>query len=163
MNPRSLLITLAIGLFFLAQSSFAGDITLAWDAPSDTTGVAGYLLCYGDESGQYTTEIDVGDATTYTLSNLDPGAYFFAVKAYGTEGEQSPFSNELFAMIDLPLVTVETMQVESRVVYILCNWGKVPAIVEWTIDGADCAIVLDPGAYLMLDSLPEDLIIRIPH
>src|SRR5439155_137620 len=46
------------------------------------------------QSGVYTTTIDVGNVTSWTLT-LSPGAYFFVVQAYDTGGLISPFSTEV--------------------------------------------------------------------
>jgi hypothetical protein len=78
--------------------AYAADITLAWDANTQPT-LAGYKLYYGAASGQYSTEIDVGNVTTYIISNLGPGTYYFAVKAYSTLGEFSDYSNETTATV----------------------------------------------------------------
>jgi hypothetical protein len=157
MNPFIRLIVLASALFFVARPSLAGELTLAWDAPNDPTGITGYLLCYGPESGHYTAEIDVGNVITTTLRGLPPGEYYFAVKAYGTEGKQSSYSNEISETIELPLVTLETLDMESRLIWILCNWGDVPAVIELEIGGTISRVVLGAGSFLRLDSPPENI------
>src|SRR5262249_14538696 len=59
--------------------------------------VDGYWLYYGPTSGSYTARIDVGTATTYTITGLASGqTYYFAVTAYDrTDNVESPFSNEV--------------------------------------------------------------------
>ena len=70
-------------------------VTLAWDPSPDPT-VQGYILHCGTSPGNYTQHIDVGKATTYTLSGLQDGAtYYLAVTAYDQQGNESVFSNEI--------------------------------------------------------------------
>src|SRR5205823_5080417 len=42
----------------------------------------------------YGTPVDVGASTTYTVTGLAAGTYYFAVTAYDSSGVQSDFSNE---------------------------------------------------------------------
>ena len=77
-----------------SQSIFAGDVSLAWD-PNTEPELVGYKLCYGTSSGQYSTQLDVGNVTTYTVASVSAGTYYFAVKAYGIGGLESAFSNEV--------------------------------------------------------------------
>jgi len=60
------------------------------------TDLAGYKVYTGISSGNYTQNIDVGNVTSYTATNLSAGTtYYFAVTAYDTSGNQSSFSNEI--------------------------------------------------------------------
>jgi hypothetical protein len=72
----------------------AQTVTLTWDANTEPD-VAGYRLYYGESSGNYTNQVDVGNRTTYQITGLDPAKqYFFAVRAYSAAG-LSGFSNEV--------------------------------------------------------------------
>lgn len=73
-----------------------GSITLAWDANSEPD-LSGYKVYYGTSSGTYTTTIDVGNVTTYTLSGVFTPyvTYYFAVTAYNSSAQESGFSNEV--------------------------------------------------------------------
>ncbi len=85
------------GVFvFSAGLARAGSATLAWDPVPDTD-VAGYKVYYGTSSGTYPNVVDVGNATTYTFTNLtDCILYYFAVKAYDQAGNLSvAYSNEI--------------------------------------------------------------------
>jgi len=68
-------------------------VTLAWN-PSDGALIAGYRLYTGLAPGMYLTMMDVGNATTATVSPLASGVtYFFAVTAYDIAGLESAFSD----------------------------------------------------------------------
>jgi PKD repeat protein len=84
-------------LFFYFTSAQAGQVTLAWDAPTSATSLGGYKVYYGKASGNYTSNKDVGLQTTYTVANLSDGTtYYFAVKAYdASRTTESGFSNEV--------------------------------------------------------------------
>jgi hypothetical protein len=81
-----------------SQLAPAADLQFAWNASTSSV-LAGYLFGYGTTSGQYANTIDVGNVTTYTVSGLASGTYYFAVKAYGTSGQQSGYSNEVTATV----------------------------------------------------------------
>jgi hypothetical protein len=68
-------------------------MTLAWNASSNATG---YVIYYGTRSNTYTKQLDVGNVTQSPVSGLTDGqTYYFAVKAYGSTGLQSPYSSEV--------------------------------------------------------------------
>ena len=65
-------------LLLAAPCAVAGDVTLAWD-PAPSPPVTGYQIYYGPAAGNYPSKVDVGNATTYTVSGLVEGAtYHFA-------------------------------------------------------------------------------------
>lgn len=90
--------TLLLGAFvsLLSASAFAAtSVTLAWDA-STSTNIAGYRIYYGTTPHSYTGNLNVGAATSGTLSNLTAGAtYYFAATAYDNNSLESDFSNEV--------------------------------------------------------------------
>jgi len=61
--------------------------------------VAGYKLYYGTSSRNYSNNINVGMVTSYTVSGLAPGTYYFTVTAYDASGNESGFSNEAIKTI----------------------------------------------------------------
>lgn len=83
-------------------SSSADTLTLAWDANPEAE-VSGYYVFIGSESGSYSSVIDVGNATSYTITGATPGAtYFLTVAAYApgpVVGTQAP---ELVASVAAP-------------------------------------------------------------
>ena len=75
------------------RNAHAAQVTLAWDAEN---GVAGYKIYYGTVSKHYTSFIDVGKNTTYTVPNLSDGiTYYFAATAYDASNLESDYSNEV--------------------------------------------------------------------
>ncbi len=93
-SMRSLLVCFILSLWFM--DGFAKQVTLAWDANTERN-AAGYRLYYGLSSRAYTSIRDVGDQTSYTLSDLEEDkTYYFAVTAYNfKQTVESDFSNEV--------------------------------------------------------------------
>jgi len=96
-----LLLIMAATLHISAFTAQAAQASLSWAAPTThtdgtpVTGLAGYKLHIGSASRIYDQKVDVGKATSYTLSDLtDGGTYYFAVTAYNSSGVESAYSNE---------------------------------------------------------------------
>ena len=69
--------------------------SLTW-SPVTGTNLAGYKVYMGTASGRYGTPLDVGNVTSYTVSNLAAGTtYFFVVSSYSSSGSESSYSNEV--------------------------------------------------------------------
>jgi hypothetical protein len=124
-------VTVAFALFGLASvESFAADIQLAWD-PNPETNLAGYKLYYGLAPGNYGVAIDLGNQTTYTVTGLAAGTYYFVVTAYNTSGLESDASNEVSATIGVPptLSLVATLGSGD----ITVSWGGItsPTLTDW--------------------------------
>jgi F5/8 type C domain-containing protein/fibronectin type III domain protein len=79
---------------FYSQAGLAYDATLRWDPSADST-VVGYKLYYGTATRSYTNSISVGNQTTYTVTGLGAGTFYFAVTSQNASGVQSNFSNEV--------------------------------------------------------------------
>jgi hypothetical protein len=82
-------------------SPATGSATLSWTVPTENTDgstltdLAGYHIYYGTSAGSWTSTITVLDPseTSYVVSGLAPGTYYFAVVAVNAAGEDSPQSN----------------------------------------------------------------------
>ena len=86
---------LGAGLFFFLFGAIAHAQTLTWD-PNTEPDIAGYVVSVGTQSGVYAKNVDVGVQTSYPLTNLDPTqSYYFAVRAYNSEGLYSAYSSEI--------------------------------------------------------------------
>jgi hypothetical protein len=100
-------------LLFVAPSVHAGNLSIAWDAPTmnmdgtPLTDLKGYRLYYGDSSTAQgippcnKNSKDVGNVTAFVVTGLTDGAnYTVQVTALDTEGNESFCSNLLVATDD---------------------------------------------------------------
>jgi hypothetical protein len=96
----------SIGPFTIAVNAptappTTGSATLTWSEPTENTdgtpitGLAGYHIYYGTSQGAMTTTITVASPTetSYVVTGLAPGTYYFAVVAYNSTGADSAESN----------------------------------------------------------------------
>lgn len=91
----SFLSPVSVILFVSITNSFAAQVTLTWNK-SNADDIAGYKIYYGNSSRNYNSIADVGNQTSYTISNLvDGNTYFVAVTAYDINGNESGFSKEI--------------------------------------------------------------------
>ena len=96
---RLLRATVSLLIVLIPALVLAGtDVTLAWNA-NDEPDLAGYRIHWGDQSGNYTSQVDVGNVTEYKIENLPDGTYFFAATAYDDSGNESGYSNEVSATL----------------------------------------------------------------
>ena len=80
-----------------------GTANLSWVAPtqrddgSQLVDLAGYKVYYGQTSGRYTQVRDLADPTTTraSITELDLGAWFFAISVYDRAGLESQRSAEV--------------------------------------------------------------------
>jgi len=78
-----------------------GGATLSWTPPTQNTdgtslsNLAGYRISYGTNASAMTGTIQVSNpgVSSYVISNLSPGTYYFAVRAYTSNGTESGNSN----------------------------------------------------------------------
>ena len=84
---------IAITIVWLAAALPLEAATLTWD-PSTGPNVAGYRVSYGTQSGEHTTQVDVGNVLTYNLTPPLGQTYYVVVQAYSENGN-SPKSNEI--------------------------------------------------------------------
>jgi hypothetical protein len=92
----------ALPAFSIAvNQSSNGTATINWTPPLDNTdgsalaNLAGYNIHYGTSSGALTQTVQVSQAglTSYTLTNLTTGTWYFGVSAYSAAGTESAMSN----------------------------------------------------------------------
>ena len=78
----------------------SAQATLAWDYTA--SGAAGFVLYCGSASGVYSTRIDVGNTTTFTVTGLTPGStYYCAATAYDPGRIESAYSAEVVFSIPI--------------------------------------------------------------
>jgi hypothetical protein len=76
-------------------------VSLAWNVPTQTEDgetlqdLAGYRIHYGTDQNVLVNSIEVQSAgsNTFTVQNLRPGTYYFAVRAVAANGAESKLSN----------------------------------------------------------------------
>jgi hypothetical protein len=81
-------------LMFLAQKVCAQTINIAWTADTNAS-VAGYDVCYGTSTGNYTSTVKVGKVTSAALTSMTANAYYIALAVYDSSGDKSGYSPEL--------------------------------------------------------------------
>jgi hypothetical protein len=118
---------------------FAGGITLYWYPPvtnvdgTPLKDLSGFNIYYGNTSGNYIKEINVGNKTTYPLSNLTAGnTYYVVVTAYDISGNESGYSNEISKTIQSP---------DTTSIYYYCdndNDGYIDAAIDGSCTGTGC-------------------------
>lgn len=90
---------LQIILIFTLNTLDAADVQLAWDH-SASTNVVGYKIYYGTASANYSKQDVVPYQTTWTVSGLDPGTWYFAATAFDIDGNESDYSNEVNTIVN---------------------------------------------------------------
>ena len=92
-------------VFWVTCRLNAGDVMVSWN-PNSEPDLLGYKIYYGTVSHQYSHILDVGNTTSYVVSNLmHDMQYYFALTAYDVHGNESDFSIEVSAYIP-PLDTI---------------------------------------------------------
>jgi fibronectin type III domain protein len=98
-------LTLALSLAACTKQSLqeptGGSAILSWDpVKKDTSGkalrnLAGYKIHYGPSAKAmwYTIKVQNPGQTTYVVTDLFPGTWYFTVSAYTTSGTESAPSN----------------------------------------------------------------------
>ena len=92
---RASIACLFLLMLLISRSTSAGSLTLAWD-PTPDPSVIGYVVYVGTTSGLYTESVDVGPATTFSMTNaVDGCTYYFAVASYAKGPLVGPPSAEV--------------------------------------------------------------------
>jgi hypothetical protein len=76
-------------------------VALSWNVPTQTDDgetlqdLAGYRIHYGTSQNEMVSSVEIQSAgsNTFTVQNLKPGTYFFAVRAVAANGAESKLSN----------------------------------------------------------------------
>jgi hypothetical protein len=105
------------------------------------------MIHYGTASGTYSEGVDVGNTTSYPVTNLTDGqTYYFAVSAYNAVGYQSVYSNE-----------VSMMMSPSQYLLLILK----PGAGEGTVSGPGiscgdtCLAVYNPGTVVSLSATAD--------
>ncbi len=82
--------------FFRLKVIDATSVHLSWIINSDSNIIDHINIYYGNISGQYDHEFNIGNTNETIVTNLTPNIdYFFAVTCSDTLNEESDFSNEV--------------------------------------------------------------------
>ncbi|MGA3179094.1 MAG: fibronectin type III domain-containing protein [Verrucomicrobiota bacterium] len=85
---------MVLGLALCPWSRAAQSVTLAWN-PSTASGVAGYMIHYGNDGTNYSNEVDAGTNTRWNVTGLQEGdTNYFVVTAYDVNHVESTPSNQ---------------------------------------------------------------------
>ncbi len=122
-NNILLFLIISTLILLAASESYAGSVTLSWEAPATNedgtplNDLAGYKIYYGTSSRNYSFYINVGNVNSYTVYNLTEGVtYYFAVTAYDVSGNESKFSNEVSKTIEQVQTISDNTQVYNLTV-----------------------------------------------
>ena len=155
-NVILLYILLIIVISLNASPSLSNLVTLSWDAPTTNadgtplTDLAGYKVYYGNYSGKYSQNIDVGNVPTYTVDNLTDGlTYYFSITAYDTSGNESRYSNEVSRTIQSSQQYTLTINKGGA------GEGTVMSSPTGINCGSDCSEAYNAGAVAILTALPS--------
>ncbi len=118
-------------------SSSNTAIELLWDE-SPLSDLAGYKVYYNNGSKGYTFEntIDVGNDTTYTLSNLTTQSWYtISVTCYDTDGNESWYSNEVsgftLSLPDIPNLSSPDKDSKNVLKSITLMWNEASNAVSY--------------------------------
>ena len=122
----------------------AEQVTLAWDANTESD-LGGYKIYLGTASNAYQSSIDVGNQTSFTVTNLNRGTtYYFSVTAYNTQGLESDYSNE----VGKAVVKQYQLDIGKR-------GSGIGAVTGEGINcGNDCQGIYDEGSQVTLNVTP---------
>ncbi len=129
----------------------AYSVTLSWYPPSTTadgtplTDLKGYKVYYGTLSRNYDHKVNVGNITTYKVTNLAGGVnYYFAVTAYDKAGNESEYSNEAS-------LARYTLNVNKRGT----GRGKIVSSEAGINCGSACKSIYKTGTLITLEATPK--------
>jgi hypothetical protein len=119
------LLFIALLVPILCPAAWAAQtMPLAWD-PNPDASVAGYVVYYGNKSGNYSSRIDVGTNTATTISGLKEGqTNYFAVTAYNAARVESAASGAVAYIVPgMVLVTPRLKASDPQGLKFPVAWG----------------------------------------
>jgi hypothetical protein len=86
----------------------ARTLTLSWIAPTANedgtalTDLAGFMIAYGPDESTLSRTIHIENASIdrYVIEDLEPGTYYFGVKAFNAKGAESSMSALVSKVVD---------------------------------------------------------------
>ncbi len=100
---------------------------LTWTPPTlntdntPLTNLAGYRVHYGASAASLVQSAQIANpaTTTYTISNLTPGTWYFGVRAYTTQGSESALSNIVSKAVTGPVEWSQSTGVKTPMAPVL--------------------------------------------
>ncbi len=119
-------------LFLCISNVYSAQATLSWN-PNSESDLAGYKVYYGNSSRSYSINVNVGNQTSYTVSNLVEGEiYYFAATAYDFSGNESGYSNEV--SYDVPITSLPEDTTPPAITSVGIDW-QINLIGDFDGDG----------------------------
>jgi hypothetical protein len=94
------------GFTITVNEGSPNTVTISWVAPTinvDGTAVdlGGFLLAYGtaEDALTQTVRIDNGSISQYVIEDLEPGTYYFGIKAFNSSGVESELSDVISKVV----------------------------------------------------------------
>lgn len=142
-----------LGLAGQAEAALGsgGAVVLSWNQNPEPY-LAGYRVMYGEKSGVYTDSVDVGNVTEFTLTDLVAGRVYYSVLiAYGSEGQQSPPSEEISFTPVVPQIPFAVEPLPAPAADDPALKASAPTITDWQpleTGGFGFTITAAPGTSL---------------
>jgi len=112
----------------------AASVSIAWDPPIPSTGVAGYNIYYGPESRDYTASVDTGNVTSGRVDDLDPTkTHYFTLTAYNASSNESEYSAELVWDNEAPTITAPAsieIELEAGAPMVVPDYRSLVAVTD---------------------------------
>jgi RHS repeat-associated protein len=105
-----------------------GQISLSWN---NVPWATRYTVKYGTTAGTYTTTLDVGNVTGYTIPGLSNGTTYYVVVVANNDLGASPASLEKSAVPMIPPPVLNAPTVSSGQVNL--SWSAVPGALTYTV------------------------------
>jgi len=113
---RNAVIVVLAFLIVIPVPSIAATLQVNWNANTETD-LAGYLIYYGTQSGNYSACYDVGKVTSYQITSVPNGiTVYIAMAAYDTSQRDSALSAEQHITVPAQKASVTLLSPASGII-----------------------------------------------
>jgi len=113
-------------LFLPWLANSEGGLNLGWNANPESN-IAGYSIYYGTNSFTYTNKVNAGNQTNFLLRGLNSDTlYFLNLTAVNSNGIESDFTTELFAVPSELPVAIVTVDFSTN----LIQWSHIVSLTN---------------------------------